>query len=156
MRYGLGVGIVALVGVASHAGVAQTDCESARCAVQTAIDQNCSCTAATNHGQYVSCVAHQVKQLSRAGQVPTNCKGKVTRCAARSVCGKTGFVTCLLPIDSCDTTTGTCASNPAIPCTTALDCGSKCHTKSSATLCTAAGGTVGGGSTCCAACVTTP
>ena|SRR5437867_4880832 len=66
------------------------DCEAARCAAQTAISQQCpSCAEATNHGRYVSCVAHVVKQ-----NVSPGCRGKAIRCAARSTCGKPGFVTC--------------------------------------------------------------
>ncbi len=131
---------------------ATVDCEAARCAVQAAIDAKCPCSTARNHGQHVSCVAHAIKGLS----VPTECKGKITRCAARSVCGKTGFVTCEIPvIGSCDLTTGTCVDNALLTCTSNADCviGSQCHTKRSADLCTASGGTVGASSTCCADCV---
>ena len=128
------------------------DCEPARCAVQDAINANCSCDAATNHGRYVSCVAHQIRQLSIAGLIPTTCKGKVQRCAARSTCGhKTGFVTCRIPTDTCDLLTLTCVGNPALTCATDLDCGSKCSIKSSAERCLTRGGTPGSG-TCCASC----
>ena len=134
---------------------AQTDCETARCAVQAAINEACSCTGADNHGRYVSCVAHVVRRLREDGTIPRNCTGKVKRCAARSTCGKPGFVTCRRPIDSCDPTTLTGVGNPALTCTTDLDCGSRCSTKRTAELCTALGGVAGGGS-CCSACVTTP
>jgi len=85
----------------------QPDCEAARCSLQSSIDSCCS--NAKNHGQFVSCVAHAVNAASRDGSIPTNCKGKVTRCAARSTCGKEGFVTCT---PTCDTTTGTCVDDP--------------------------------------------
>jgi hypothetical protein len=157
MRYGHLFGLAAAAVVAFGGPVrAQSDCESARCAVQAAIDQQCPCTTALNHGRHVSCVAHVVNQLSKDNTIPINCKGKITRCAARSICGKTGFVTCQVPLDTCDLTTGTCVSDSTIACKADLDCGSRCSTKRDAPHCTDAGGTVGAGTTCCAACATTP
>jgi hypothetical protein len=135
---------------ASQVRAASIDCEPARCAVQAAVAAQCSCATATNHGQYVSCVAHAVRQLATDGTIPTACKGKVTRCAAKSVCGKTGFVTCQVPTDTC--TAGRCVDDPTKICTTNLDCGAKCKIKSASDRCTAAGGTVGTSSTCCATC----
>jgi hypothetical protein len=155
-RYLFGVTVLALVASGGQTARAQTDCEAARCAVQTAIDQQCPCSTATNHGRHVSCVAHVVNQLAKDMTVPTNCKGKITRCAARSICGKTGFVTCQVPTSTCDLTTGTCVDDATIACSTDLDCGSRCSTKSSAQHCMDVGGTVGAGTTCCAACATTP
>jgi hypothetical protein len=136
---------------------AKQDCEPARCAAQAAIIAKCpSCDDASNHGRFVSCVAHVVKTLVADGTVPGNCKGAVVRCAARSTCGKPGFVRCLFPTDTCvvnpTTGLGTCANNPALACVTDLDCGAKCKTKSSADLCTGHGGTVGGSGNCCASC----
>jgi hypothetical protein len=141
---------------ASGARAERVDCEPARCAVQSAIAAQCSCDTATNHGQYVSCVAHIVRQLAANGTVPVTCKGKVTRCAAKSVCGKPGFVTCQIPTDTCTipvgALTGTCTDDPAITCATDLDCGAKCKVKSTSDRCTASGGFVGTASSCCAAC----
>src|SRR5215468_1606630 len=128
-------------GLASLAAAAAPDCEPARCAAQSAILSNCpSCDDPTiNHGRYVSCVAHEIKKLVDSGVVPKNCKGKVVRCAAKSTCGKPGFVTCRVPISSCTinpaTGTGTCANDPTVACTADIDCGSTCHTKHSASLC---------------------
>lgn len=144
---------VALGAPAVHAAA---DCEAARCAVQAALDTDCPCSEATNHGRHVSCVAKVVKRLSLAGVVPTECKGKITRCAARSVCGKEGFVTCQIPVTgTCDVGTGTCVENTALLCSSDADCviGTKCKTKRSADLCLAKGGTVGTSPTCCADCV---
>ena len=57
------------------------DCEAERCAAQAAISQDCpACSEASNHGRYVSCVAHVVKRTVSPG-----CRGKAIRCAARSV-----------------------------------------------------------------------
>jgi hypothetical protein len=134
----------------------KVDCEPARCAVQSAINTDCSCTEADNHGRYVSCVAHVVRRLAADGTIPINCKGKVTRCAARSTCGKDGFVTCQIPTDDCvipvGAATGTCAGDATIVCTTDLDCGAKCKIKSSSDRCAAAGGFVGLSPTCCPSC----
>jgi len=99
------------------------DCEAARCSVQSSVDA--CCANAKNHGQFVSCVAHAVK----AAGVPTNCKGKVVRCAARSTCGKEGFSTCT---PTCDTTTGFCVDDPTLACTTNTDCG-RCHLRPAGT-----------------------
>ena len=136
---------------------AKEDCEPARCAAQAEIIRQCPpCDGATNHGRYVSCVARVVKTLVSNGTVPVSCKGKVVSCAARSTCGKPGFVRCLFPTDTCvvdpATNLGTCAENPALACLTDLDCGSKCKTKSSSDRCTLGGGTVGGSGSCCPAC----
>jgi hypothetical protein len=134
---------------AARASATPSDCEAARCVVQTQVNEQCPCDPSTNHGQYVSCVAHVVKQLSKNGTIPTNCKGKVTRCAARSTCGKSGFITCT---PTCNivppATTGTCANDPMVPCTSNSDCGA-CHTRR-ATTCPS--GTTAGSGTCCAAC----
>ena len=151
----LGAFLLMAVAAASVARAA-VDCEPARCAVQAAIDTQCPCAAATNHGRHVSCVAHVVKRLSDDGTIPTQCKGKITRCAARSICGKEGFVTCQIPVTgTCDTVAGTCVENTALLCLTDADCviGSKCKTKRSADLCLEKGGTVGAGNSCCSNCV---
>jgi len=137
---------------AAPAQAAPVDCEPARCAVQTALDAECPCDAARNHGRHVSCVARVVNRLSREGAIPTNCKGKIRRCAARSVCGKPGFVTCRVPTSTCDLSTGTCAADASLACATDLDCGSRCSVKRTAELCLARGGEVGAGSSCCSDC----
>jgi len=114
--------------------------------------QRVPCTG--NHGQYVSCVAHHARDAVRNGDLDVNCKGKVTRCAARSTCGKkTGFVTC--PICEpgtctngfCDDGTTACADSSTCPPVVA-----HCSTKSSDMHCTDRGGTPGSGSCCDATC----
>jgi len=168
MRFVLVValGALGLLGVGGQANAAPTDCEPARCAVQAALDSECPCdlgipsgTAQANHGRYVSCVAHVVKALAKDGTIPKNCKGKIVRCAARSICGKEGAVTCLIPVlGTCDTTTGTCVEDAALLCTSDADCvvGTRCKTKRSAEQCLAKGGAVGESPTCCSDCVATP
>jgi len=122
-------------------------------AVRASIASACPCTASTNHGQYVSCVNRQIRQAVAGGQLPTNCKGAVTRCAARSTCGKkSGFVTC------CFASPGTCTNglcqHSTTACTTAAQCPvvTRCHVSSTAHRCTAAGGSPGSGSCCDAMC----
>ena len=146
---------MALVGFTAAA--AQARCTDPRVPeVRAQINAACHCTG--NHGRYVSCVAHAVRDAVRDGDIDTNCKGAVTRCAARSTCGKkTGFVTCT----SCNP--GTCTSSlcddGVTVCALSSDCPpvvNHCSTKSSPELCEAKGGTVGSGSCCDAACVPSP
>jgi hypothetical protein len=157
MRYAIVIGACALLAFAARPAVAQTDCEAARCAVQAALDAECSCTGASNHGRYVSCVAHAVKRLSEGPnpEVPINCKGKIKRCAARSICGKEGFVTCQIPVlGTCDAN-NICVEDPLVACTAEGVCvlGTRCKTKRSAEHCLAKGGTVGTSPTCCSDCI---
>lgn len=146
----------ALLMSAASGFATKVDCEPARCAVQTTINTECPCGPADNHGRYVSCVAHVVRRLAADGTIPINCKGKVTRCAARSTCGKDGFVTCHIPTDDCviapGAPSGTCAEDPTIVCLTDLDCGFKCKIKSTSDRCTAAGGFPDLSPTCCPNC----
>jgi len=136
-----------LVMPAARSSADPPDCEAARCSVQSAVDT--CCANAKNHGQFVSCVAHAVK----AAGIPTNCKGKVVRCAARSTCGKEGFVTCtptcVIPAGE---TTGTCANDPTVICTTNTDCG-RCHTRLAGTC---PPDTTEGSGSCCATCAPPP
>src|SRR5437870_5329928 len=157
MRTYVGVVAGALIGLFAQPVWAQgTDCEQARCSFQSSVSSDCPCDDPrfTNHGRYVSCVAHVVNRLSRDGSIPTNCKGKIKRCAARSTCGKVGRVTCTITsTGTCDTTTGTCTEGTSASgtCTSDADCSStRCHV-STADLCAAAGGAAGQGS-CCASC----
>ena len=40
------------------------------------------------------CATRLAKAAVKAGTLPKQCKGAVKHCAAQSVCGKPGFVTC--------------------------------------------------------------
>ena len=143
--------------------VAAPSCEDFRCEFQARLDQDCPCDAQSNHGQYVSCVAHIVNALVAEG-LPTSCKGKLTKCAARSVCGKqaqdfstcTTFVygTCVLG----DSATGTCDNDPAVACTVNTDCvvSSQCRITRHGDACVAAGGALNLSPTCCSTCAITP
>ena len=155
------LGVLALLAGAVPAFAVKVDCEPARCAVQATIAADCPCEGAENHGRYVSCVAHVVRRLAAQGDIPINCKGKITKCSARSTCGKPGFVTCLIPTSECiietGALTGVCADsdndNTTVTiCTTDVDCGAKCKVKSSIERCETRGGTVGTATSCCATC----
>jgi hypothetical protein len=87
---------------------------------RAAADAQCDCATATSHGAYVSCVAGVANDRADNDLLPKNCKGKVKRCAAKSTCGKPGFVTC------CVTTSK----------------GPKCKLKRSEQACLDKGGTV--------------
>ncbi len=68
--------------------------EAAVAAARTAANVQCDCTGAKNHGQYVKCVGDVAKAMAGTGALPQECKGEVTRCAAKSTCGQNGAVTC--------------------------------------------------------------
>src|SRR5262245_9611961 len=102
-------------------------------ATRAAADAACPCGTAVNHGQYVSCVADFA---NNDPSLPKQCKGAVKKCAAKSTCGKPGFVTC------CRTKNGK----------------TKCSLKKDASLCTPQKGgsaCVGSFSSCCDACTET-
>ena len=141
------------------------DCEAVRCQLQNAI--NTCANNPKNHGQFVSCVSHAIKQAA----VPPQCHGKIMRCAAQSTFGKPAFETCQTQsAGTCDTTTGACTDGTLTAgltaCTQNSDCVvTQCHTMRAfpgnttptpgADKCTLAGGTPGTGS-CCPACATAP
>src|SRR6266481_5581086 len=68
--------------------------EEAVAATRAAADEACDCASATNHGKYVSCVAHVTHQAVEDGSLRSECSGLVVACAAKSTCGKEGGVTC--------------------------------------------------------------
>ena len=138
-------------------------CEDFRCQFQARLQADCACDTAVNHGQYVSCVAHIVNDLVAEG-LPTNCKGKLTRCAARSVCGKQsrGFATCTtFTYGTCVANDGlpsTCDTDPTIECSADTDCvaSTQCRLTRNVAGCELAGGAVNLAPTCCSSCVTPP
>ena len=73
-----------------------SSCPDARAAaaVQAAVDSDCNCRGAKAHGAYVRCAVGVAKAALKAGRLPTTCKRAVKACAARSTCGRPGFVTC--------------------------------------------------------------
>ena len=136
-------------------------CEEARCCFQQRILTECNCEQADNHGRFVSCAAHLIKDLEAEG-MPRNCHGKLQRCAARSVCGKKdkGFHTCT-SLGSCvtgDTVTGAlvCDTDFTTPCTTNTDCPVRCKTTRHPEDCTTGGGALDLAPTCCSTCSAPP
>ncbi|MFN2375990.1 MAG: hypothetical protein ABR538_05610 [Candidatus Binatia bacterium] len=139
----------------------ELSCEDWRCQFQARLDADCACDGFDNHGRYVSCVAHIVKDLVAEG-LPTNCKGKLKRCAAKSVCGKQdrGFATCTtVEYGTCllsETGPNTCDTDPTIECTVDTDCvaSSQCRITRHAERCEEAGGVLNLSPTCCSNCNT--
>jgi hypothetical protein len=122
--------------VLASTGIASAKCtdDAAVAAARAAAEAECGCATASNHGQYVSCVAGVAKALADSGDLPRECKGEVVRCAARSTCGKPGAVTC---------------------CRIDRRGKVKCSTKSSAEKCKAPKGgqaCVGTAASCCDSC----
>jgi len=157
---------VALLGFGTQARAQdqQLTCEDYRCQFQARVDQDCPCEGNRNHGRYVSCVAHVINDLVAEG-LPTNCKGKLKRCAARSVCGKQdrGFQTCTTfeygtctidPISSL----GSCANDPSVVCTVDTDCvvSQRCKITRHPEKCMSEGQFLDLAPTCCSNCVVVP
>ena len=134
-------------------------CEDARCLFQQEITGRCPCEGNRNHGQYVKCVGQVIRELTKANPEFKNCRGKMVRCAARSTCGKDGFVTCnRVELGVCDPALLTCSEPVGQACATNDDCiiSSRCSTKRSAESCTDHGGIVGLSPTCCSSCEVAP
>ena len=147
------LGALAAVALCTASAFARCDDPAAAEVVRARIASTCVCTEATNHGQHVSCVAHELRQAVLSGELPVNCKGAVVRCAARSTCGKrAGFVTCCFAASGvCD---GGLCQDGTTACTLSTECPvvTKCRTKSSTEACTTLGGAPGSGSCCDAVC----
>lgn len=138
---------------------AELTCEDARCLFQQEITGRCSCNDMKNHGQYVKCVGAVIRELTAANPEFKNCRGKLVRCAARSTCGKEGFVACnRVQLGTCDPTLLVCSEPIGQVCATNDDCvvRSRCSTKRSAESCTERGGIVGDTPTCCSKCTVAP
>ena len=110
-----------------------------------------------NHGQYVRCVVKFRNVLRKSDCLDDTLKRTISRCAARSTCGKEGRVLCCkYDLGTCSdptpdgTPTGVCSNDGAVACDVADDC-----TKSTSSLsrngeaCVESGGVdVGPGSVC--------
>ncbi len=102
-----------------------------------------------NHGRYVRCVAHALRDQARAAGVKRRCMRGFVPCAARSTCGKGGAVTCVVTsTGTC--TAGACTTDADAACTTDADCVASACAVTNADDCAALGGVAGTGS-CCAA-----
>ena len=108
-------------------------CDAASSTIQAFVDMTCPCagvddgnggtTSWKNHGQYVRCVSHAVRDAARSAGVKRRCAKSIMPCAAGSSCGKKNAVACVV--------------------------GTECAVVS-ADKCAAAGGSASGGS-CCSA-----
>ena len=98
-------------------------------AARTQVMANCGCHSVRKHGDYVACAVGIARQRIAAGSLPRHCQNAVKKCAARSTCGKPGFVTCCLGGAT-----------------------SRCKLKRDEAHCAAKGGTPGLCDTCCDAC----
>jgi len=130
------LGLTARVAVAAQC-TNTTAVDAARAAAETACAaEGKGCANAPNHGTYVSCISQQINDNT---SLPKECRGQAKKCAAKSTCGKAGFVTC-------------CRTKPRSDGTTAT----KCSIKRDAEHCTPPrGGTACAGtqSSCCDACL---
>ena len=138
-------GLLAIAALCASPGLTFGGCgdnpgdDEAVAAARAEIDATCDCSDSTPHGQYVSCAAGiaNARASAEPQTLPTYCKGAVKRCAARSTCGKPGFVTC------CRT-----SSSGRTKCSTKRD-GDHCIAPSGGSACT------GAFSSCCDACTET-
>jgi hypothetical protein len=119
--------------------------------VGAALEQCCPCDNARfrNHGQFVKCRVHAVNALRRADCLDRDARRSLKRCAARSTCGKPGFVTCCVE-QAGQCKEGSCVDDPNTPCTSSEACPPhpKCRIKRDAATCEARGGVAGTGSCC--------
>jgi hypothetical protein len=121
----------------------------ATCPCDGVDDGNGGTTAWKNHGQYVRCVAHAVKDAAKAAGVKRRCARDLVPCAARSSCGKRNAVTCIVATTA-TCTNGVCDTPEATPCTTDADCSTRACGVTTLERCANAGGTAASGS-CCSA-----
>lgn len=136
------IGVAAIVLTARGASAAPCTDTAAVAAARASAEAACAaqgkgCANAPNHGVYVSCIAQQINQDP---SLPTSCRGAVKKCAAKSTCGKPGFVTC------CRTKTRS-DGTPVTKCTIKSDA-SHCVAPKNGTACP------GTTSSCCDACLT--
>src|SRR5437867_1534511 len=66
----------------------------ATAATRAAVAAQCDCATAHGRGRYLGCVAHVANGAVGQGFLRAPCRDQVMRCAARSTCGRKGFVTC--------------------------------------------------------------
>jgi hypothetical protein len=93
-------------GVHGHGAPGSGDCATASSAIGAFVDATCPCAgrddgaggtrAWKNHGQYVRCVAHAVRNAARSLGVKRRCGRGLVPCAARSTCGKDHAVACFI------------------------------------------------------------
>lgn len=103
-----------------------------------------------NHGRYVRCVAHALRDAGRTAGLKRKCVKGLLPCAARSTCGKAGAVTCLVATaDTC--VGGFCTSDASRACVVDADCTTSTCGVTDAAACATSGGTAGSTPSCCTA-----
>ena len=140
-------------------GPGSSACDTASSTIGAFVDATCPCAGANdgnggtvawkNHGQYVRCVSHAVRDASRAAGVKRRCAKGLVPCAARSTCGKKNAVACFVATTG-TCTNGLCSNDDDMPCVADADCTTAACGVTSADDCTAAGGVAGTGSCCTA------
>ena len=95
-------------------------CDAASSAIQAFVDMTCPCAgvddgnggtvAWKNHGQYVRCVSHAVRDAARAAGVKRRCAKSMVPCAANSSCGKNNAVACVVGTECGVTSADRCAA----------------------------------------------
>lgn len=139
--------------------------------VDAAIEAECPCAGETigqdvtqpwrNHGQYVRCVKKYRNQLRKADCLDRAGLRSMSRCAARSTCGKPDRVVCCLSmVDTCSDPVpgdqlmeGICGDDADRPCDSEVDCTrTRARMKRTEEACLEAGGTVAGEGSLCTAC----
>src|SRR5262249_53512755 len=63
-------------------------------AVRAQIDGVCDCAGAPSHRAYLRCATGVIRRAIKARALPAACRDTLKRCAARSTCGRSGFVAC--------------------------------------------------------------
>jgi hypothetical protein len=134
-------------------------CEAASSVISAFVDTTCPCAGVSdgnggvvawkNHGQYVRCVAHAVRDAVRAAGVKRRCAHGLVPCAARSSCGKNGAVACVVSTTG-TCTAGACSNAPDMACTVDADCATHSCAVTSTDHCAAVGGRASSGSCCTA------
>ena len=126
-------------------------------ALRADVDASCPCAGADdgsggitpwkNHGKYVRCVAHAVRDAARGAGVKRRCLRGAVPCAAQSACGKRGVEPCVK--DTPDTCVGgACTNDPATVCVVDADCTVRACSVQDPDDCTTSGGTVRSDSCC--------
>ena len=72
----------------------QSDDANQVAAVRAMADEQCDCSTATSHDDYVDCVDEVADAAVEEGSLRPECEEAVVTCAAQSTCGLPGFVTC--------------------------------------------------------------
>ena len=128
--------LVALAFLAGTQGVARARCgddpgdAQAVADARTQVDSDCDCAGAASHRDYVRCAIGVARTRADAGQLRSQCRSAVKRCAAKSTCGTPGAVSCCIE------------RNGSFRCLIRRDAGS----------CAGRGGTTGADGSCCDTC----